>query len=132
MGQREVVGVLLIHYKGGGAPQPIQWVRLSDVDNLRNALSSHADQTARAASIRAQITALRSRGVTDAQLAASGIDVQQFEQMATTAQTWPLISYQLLHHPATGAYLRFNRVHQLQTAGIDYVQLVQRRMAETP
>lgn len=132
MAEREIVGILMIHYKGGGAPQPIRWVRLSDYNNLRNVLQGHTDQAARAESIRSQIAALRSKGVTDQMLAAHGVDVTQFEQMASTVRAWPLVGYQLLDHPATGPYLRFSRVHQLQTPDIDYVQLVQRRMAETP
>jgi hypothetical protein len=122
----EVVGVLLITYKDSQGRQPIRWVKLSDFRNLHNWLQTSADQAQRAQSIRAQIASLRQRGVTDEQIAASGMDVAEFERMATTDGAWALVSYKRLHDPVTGHYLRFGRVHQLQTTNIVSIQLVNR------
>jgi sulfur relay (sulfurtransferase) complex TusBCD TusD component (DsrE family) len=125
--QEEVVGTLLITYAGGQDQQPIRWVKLTDFTNLQKWLDIRADHAQHAQFIRAQITALRQRGVTDEQMATSGMDVAQFERMATADGTWSLISYQRQQDPVTGDYLRINRVHQLQTNTITGIKLVNRQ-----
>jgi len=132
MEQREMAGVLLVTYKGGQDKQPIRWVRLSDFTNLQSRLDGHASQAESARSIRQQVASLRAQGITDAQLAASGVDLRLFEQMAAAHHTWPLISYTLHRHPATGLYLRFGRIHHLELPNITSIELVQQQRVETP
>ncbi len=120
------VGILLITYKGSRDEQPIRWVRLSDANSLQQFVTSGAEQTERAERIGAEITRLRSVGVTDKQLKAAGIDVDLFNQLSTTRKPWPLTSYNLTtSFGRTG--ISFHRVHQLEWHKIDRLRLVNRR-----
>ena len=120
------VGLLLIKYKGSEEEQPIHWVRLADFENLQRFVASGVEQAQRGDRIQAEIARLRGQGVTDAQLAAAGIDVALFNQMASATSVWPLMSYDIVTRFRT-SWLRIKRTHQLDTRRITGLRLVKRQ-----
>jgi hypothetical protein len=94
-GSREKVGTLLITFKQGGPKQRIEMVREEEFRWLADRLKSDAGLEAKAAEFRANLQDLRDKGVSDADLKRHGIDVAEFERMATTRSDFPLTSFKI-------------------------------------
>ncbi len=130
----EVVGILLITYRGGNDKQPIRWVRLSDFVLFRRELEQYTKLALQARRIHEEAEELRSMGLTDRQFAAHGIDLTQLKQWLATEHTWPIIGHRLLQdkYRRGRQYLQFNRIHRLPLRKVQQAELVQRRNAESP
>lgn len=127
--KKVTVGILLITYMNSSDEQPIRWVRLDDFNNLQRFIASGAEQAEEARRIRAEVARLRSGGVSDAQLRAAGVDMALLDQIASTASTWPILSYNIVTE-LRWRTLRIARTHQLQTSNITAVRLVQRQQVD--
>lgn len=131
MPSTERVGALLVTYQHGDAPHVIRWIRQSDFVTLQREWQQRSKLDEDAASILAQITGLRRRGVTDQQLASSGLDIKEFERIAHADGSWPIISYGI--NRVRGALrLKFGRARTLQLRDIVHLELAQLHTVESP